>query len=207
MDGGLREIIFWVIFLSVALLLIYSQLVISKPAIVAPPSPVSEYLPDIVKTQKDAILFYENITYEKLKASPGKRFLYGLGEYSGPIFKENLVKEGAFQTALQDIINSLENKKEELKQIASQKGFTDLNSSIDKMFLTLYQYLSNDASLVVTYKIWKKLSNQILTYYYLVLFDDEYALAIVELYSTEEVAKFKDKGLDLQELWRTLFNK
>ncbi|MFN3691385.1 MAG: hypothetical protein ACK4R7_00710 [Fervidobacterium sp.] len=208
MDNSLKEIVFWGIFVSIALLLLYGQMLVSTPAVeVTKPSQISEYLPDISKTEKDAVLFYENNTFEKLKEIPKRKFVYGLGEYSGPAFSENSVKDGAFQTSLQSIIDTLEIKKEDLKKAVVEKGFSELAAYVNDIFQVIYQYLSNDSSLVIIYKIWKKSSGPVLTYYYLTLFDDEYALTIIELYASEQMEKFEEKGLNFKELWKTIFNK
>ncbi|MFN3327967.1 MAG: hypothetical protein ACK40U_03805, partial [Fervidobacterium pennivorans] len=62
------------------------------------------------------------------------------------------------------------------------------------------------SSLVIIYKIWKKLSGPVLTYYYLTLFDDEYALTLIELYASEKMQEFETRGLNFKELWNTVFN-
>jgi len=205
---NIQEIVFWSIFLVIASLLILGQVLITTPTKNTPQPPqVVEYFPDISKDDKDVSLIYENTTYaEKLKELSNKRPIYGLGEYSGPSFNENMVKDGALQTSYQNIIKELENKKELIKKIIVANGQEALSDSVDKIFPILHQLLSNDTSLAVIYRIWRKEKGQVVTYYILTIFDDYYALALLKSIASDILIEFSNNNIDFEAIWKQVFN-
>lgn len=206
---NIQEIVFWSIFLIIASLLVVGQVLITNPTKNIPTPPqVVEYFPDVSKTDREAVLIYENTTYaEKLVELSDKKPIYGLGEYSGPSFIENMVKEGALQTAYQHIIKELDIKKEEIKKSLA-KDFEDkkLEEYVDKLFSLIYQFLSNDSSLAVVYRIWRKERGQIVTYYMLTIFDDKYAIALLKSVGSDILNEFTDRDINFELIWQKTFN-
>lgn len=201
-----QEIVFWSIFLIIASLLIVGQVLFTNPARNVPPPQVVEYFPDVSKSDKEAALIYENATYaEKLKEISNRQPVYGLGEYSGPSFNENMVKDGALQTAYQNIIKELENKKDQIKKSLTPTGKELLLSNVDKIFSIIYQFISNDVSLTVVYRIWKKEKGQVVTYYILTIFDDNYAYALLKSVASDTLLDFYNNNVDIEAVWRKAF--
>lgn len=205
---NIQEIVFWSIFLVIASLLVLGQVLITNPRKNIPQPPqVVEYFPDISKTDKEASLIYENAAYaEKLKELSNKRPIYGLGEYSGPSFNENMVKDGALQTAYQNIIRELENKKELIKKAIIASGKESFVGNVDKIFPIIYQLISNDVSLAVIYRIWRKEKGQVVTYYILTIFDDNYAYALLKSIASDILLEFANSNIDFETFWRKAFN-
>lgn len=202
----MQELIFWLIFSVVAATLIFTQVAITVPKpVVSQPSKVE--LPDVAKKDNDVQLIYENeVISEKLsKLSQERITIYALGEFSGPAFNEKSVKEGALQVAFQVLISELELLKNSLLQqlnsvLKGEKNEALLVRTVE-LFEQLYQRLPLDGSLAVTYKIWRKGKGEVTTYYYLVLFDDEYARSLIESIGTDLVQQLQDYDISFKELW------
>ncbi|WP_448376711.1 hypothetical protein [Fervidobacterium sp.] len=206
----MQELVFWIIFTLVASVLFVTQFLSTSSA----PSPVvvepaiQELLPDVSKTQQDAILIYENNVFsEKLNNIPaGKKIVFALGQFSGPAFDEKTVKEGALQTAYQKLIYELDEIKDNLIERLRKEFDLDFSDQLDELFRNLYRLMPSDESLVFIYKIWKKSSGEVITYYYLVVFDDEYCLTVLEVLGWELMQQLQDKGIEFREIWKEQFN-
>jgi transcriptional accessory protein Tex/SPT6 len=208
----MQELIFWLIFSVVAATLIITQTVAltERPTI---PQLTKVELPDLRKKDANAQLVYENeILSEKLSKFPeGKVIIYSLGEFSGPTFNEKSVKEGAQQIAFQGLITHLETVKknliEQLVSIFNAEKEKIISVKIAEMFDQLYQRIPFDDILAVTYRIWKKSNGEIATYYYLVIFDDEYARILIESVATDLIQELQTYGISFSDLWRKAINK
>lgn len=212
---NIQEFVFWGIFLLIASVLIIGQLLTTNTQKITPvPPQLMEYFPDVSKTDKEALLIYENTVYtEKLKEMSDKKPIYGLGEYTGPSFNEVTIKDGAFQIAFQAIIKELNKKKDEIKKslltdsVSSSQDYDDYINYVDRIFLVIYQNLSTDNSLTITYRIWKKEKGPIVTYYILSVFQDDYALALVKSTLPEIFVEFSKKSVNFEQIWQNVFNK
>ncbi|MGC8820202.1 MAG: hypothetical protein ACP5KD_05495 [Fervidobacterium sp.] len=204
-----REIVFWSIFLTIAVILLTGQIVVNivdtmKPVVISPS--VSETLPDISKEKKNAVLVYENnAVNDKLEKLLQKGVIYGLSEYSGPDFNEQIIKDGAIQLSYQEIIKKLEQKKELIKKSLSEQVRDVLYPIVDSIFTTLYQLISEDSSLGIIYKIWKEDKGQIVTYYVLTIFDDDYGFSLLYSVAYDSISKFEEISLDFSQLWHEVF--
>ena len=58
-----------------------------------------------------------------------------------------------------------------------------------------------------TYKIWQKNSGELTTYYILILFDDEYAMILIQNFFFDTLMTMKTDGLDFESLWKSAFTK
>jgi len=206
----MRETIFWVIFSTVAVALLFTQVLstsISKPSI-QPPEEIKHMLPDVSKLDKNASLVYENYVLTKRleQLSNEKKIIYGLGDYTGPQFSISVVKEGAKQNALQEIMDLLEQIKLNIKAKITKEQSDKYSQTIDDIFAAIYQQLSSsEGTLVNTYKIWQKNNGELMTYYMLILFDDEYAMILVQNLFFDTLAAMKADGLDFESLWTSAF--
>jgi len=206
----MRETIFWVIFSTVAVALLFTQVLstsISKPSI-QPPEEIKQMLPDVSKLDKNASLVYENYVLTKRleQLSNEKKIIYGLGDYTGPQFSISVVKEGAKQNALQEIMDLLELTKLNIKAKITKEQSDKYSQTIDDIFAAIYQQLSSsEGTLVNTYKIWQKNNGELMTYYRLILFDDAYAMILVQNLFFDTLAAMKADGLDFESLWTSAF--
>jgi len=208
----MQELIFWLIFSVVAATLIITQTVAltERPTV---PQLTKVELPDLRKKDPDAQLIYENeILSEKLSKFPeGKVIIYSLGEFSGPTFNEKSVREGAQQIAFQGLIAHLETVKnkliEQLLSIFNAEKGKIISVKIAELFDQLYQRIPFDEVLAVTYRIWKKSNGEVATYYYLVIFDDEYARILIESVATDLIQELQSYGISFSDLWRKAINK
>jgi len=206
----MRETIFWVIFSTVAVALLFTQVLstsISKPSI-QPPEEIKQMLPDVSKLDKNASLVYENYVLTKRleQLSNEKKIIYGLGDYTGPQFSISVVKEGAKQNALQEIMDLLEQTKLNIKAKITKEQSDKYSQTIDDIFAAIYQQLSSsEGTLVNTYKIWQKNNGELMTYYMLILFDDEYAMILVQNLFFDTLTTMKADGLDFESLWTSAF--
>ncbi|AFG35099.1 hypothetical protein Ferpe_0990 [Fervidobacterium pennivorans DSM 9078] len=203
----MQELIFWLIFSIVAATLIITQTVAvtSKPTV---PQLTSIELPDLSKKDPDAQLIYENeILSEKLsKFLEGKVVIYSLGESSGPTFNEKSIREGAQQIAYQGLIAELETVKNSLTaqviSLFNEERAKTMSTRIAELFDQLYLRITFDDVLAVTYKIWKKSKGEVTTYYYLVIFDDEYARILIESLATDLIQELQTYGVPFKDLWQ-----
>uniref|UniRef100_A0A7V4KCG3 Uncharacterized protein n=1 Tax=Fervidobacterium pennivorans TaxID=93466 RepID=A0A7V4KCG3_FERPE len=203
----MQELIFWLIFSIVAATLIITQTVVitERPAV---PQLTNVELPDLSKKGPDAQLIYENeILSEKLsKFLEGKVVIYSLGEFSGPTFNEKGIRDGAQQIAYQGLITELETVKNSLiAQVISlfdEERAKTMGTKIAELFDQLYQRIAFDDALAVTYKIWKKSKGEVTTYYYLVIFDDEYARILIESVATDIIQELQTYGVPFKDLWQ-----
>jgi len=203
----MQELIFWLIFSIVAATLIITQTVVitSKPTV---PQLTNVELPDLSKKDPDAQLIYENeILSEKLsKFLKGRVVIYSLGEFSGPTFNEKSIREGAQQIAYQGLIAELETVKNSLiAQVISlfnEERAKTMSTRIAELFDQLYLRITFDDVLAVTYKIWKKSKGEVTTYYYLVIFDDEYARILIESLATDLIQELQTYGVPFKDLWQ-----
>jgi transcriptional accessory protein Tex/SPT6 len=208
----MQELIFWLIFSVVAATLIITQTVAltERPTV---PQLTKVELPDLRKKDANAHLIYENeILSEKLSKFPeGKVIIYSLGEFSGPTFNEKSAREGAQQIAFQGLITHLETVKnnliEQLVSIFNAEKEKIISVKIAELFDQLYQRIPFDDVLAVTYRIWKKNNGEVVTYYYLVIFDDEYARILVESLATDIIQELQSYGISFSDLWRKAINK
>jgi len=153
-------------------------------------------------------LVYENYVLTKRleQLSNEKKIIYGLGDYTGPQFSISVVKEGAKQNALQEIMDLLEQTKLNIKAKITKEQSDKYSQTIDDIFAAIYQQLSSsEGTLVNTYKIWQKNNGELMTYYMLILFDDEYAMILVQNLFFDTLAAMKADGLDFESLWTSAF--
>jgi len=208
----MQEAIFWVIFSAVAAVLLFTQVLstnISKPN-VQPPEEIKQVLPDVSKSDKNANLVYENYVLTKRldQLAEEKKIIYGLGDYTGPQFNISVVKEGAKQNALQEIMDLLEQVKINIKAKITKEQSDKYSQTIDDIFSAIYEQLSaSEGTLVNTYKIWQKNSGELTTYYILILFDDEYAMILIQNFFFDTLMTMKTDGLDFESLWKSAFTK
>ncbi|HOJ94215.1 MAG TPA: hypothetical protein PK390_03170 [Fervidobacterium nodosum] len=207
----IKEIVFWSIFLTMAILLFTGQLVLNVQENVKP-STISEkieYLPDITKKNEKAVLVYENIGFsEKLSELSKKGITYGFGEYSGPSFNEDALKDSAIQIAYQEIIKKLDERKEKIKQSIKMEDKTkeeELLKIVDDIFSRLYQFIPEDNSLAIVYRIWKEDKKEVLSYYILAIFDTEYAFSLINSIFQDEISKFEEYGIKFEKLWSLMY--
>jgi len=206
----MQELVFWIIFTLVASVLSITQFLSTSstlsPVVVEPA--IQELFPDVSKTQQDAILIYENNVFsEKLNNIPaGKKLVFALGEFTGPAFDEKTVKEGALQTAYQKLINELDEVKDNLIVRLRKEFDLDFSNQLDELFRNLYRLMTSDESLTFIYKIWTKSSGEVITYYYLIVFDDEYCLTVLEVLGWELMQQLQGKGIEFREIWKEQFN-
>lgn len=203
----MQELIFWAIFLTVALALVFTQYSLQSSQVIRQPElrQLNELLPDPTKTDPELELVYENtVTLAKLTEVLGKKdILLGLGSSSGPDLRQAYVRESARQVALQELI-----KKLELKQAGLEARLPEeLKQPLREIFESLYGSLTTEEdALVSTVRIWKKVNGEIVTYHFLLAFDDEYALAFVKQRRAEAVEKIERGSLnDFTRLWRETF--
>ncbi|MGB9796412.1 hypothetical protein MNL76_08835 [Fervidobacterium riparium] len=208
----MQELIFWLIFGVVATTLLFTQVLVTIPKEpVALPS-VQEVIPDVGKSDPSVSLVYENnVLTNRLNdwvKDKKSKVIYGLGQASGPNFNERTVKESALQTAYQKVIESIDElQKEILQKIVSQnpakKEFYAENLKL--VFDKLYQHITSDESLAPVFKIWTKSSGEVITYYYIVILDDEYSLSIMKVFAYDFFEMLKNDGIDFDMLWRNEF--
>jgi hypothetical protein len=203
----MQELVFWIIFSIVASVLLVSQFFVTLPTVPQVQPEKEELLPDVSKTEREAELVYENYVFsEKLSKIPeGKKIIYALGEFSGPSFDERIVKDGARQTAYQRLMTELDGIKDSISSKVLQKAGLDFSNYLDELFKNIYQRLLFDESLAVVYKIWKKTSGEVITYYYLVVFDDNYGLTIIEAIGSELIKELYEKGISFEDIWKAEF--
>ncbi|MEN3041824.1 MAG: hypothetical protein ABDH59_00725, partial [Fervidobacterium sp.] len=91
--------------------------------------------------------------------------------------------------------------------ISVSQDYDEYINYVDKIFLVIYQNLSTDSSLTITYRIWKKEKGPIITYYILSVFQDDYALALVKSTLPEIFVEFSKKSVNFERIWQNVFNK
>ncbi|MGQ9856317.1 MAG: hypothetical protein ACUVQF_06230 [Fervidobacterium sp.] len=208
----MQELIFWLIFGVVATTLLFTQVLVTIPKEPVVSPSVQEIIPDVGKSDPSVFLVYENtVLTNRLNEwinEKKSRIIYGLGQASGPSFDERKVKEAALQTAYQKVIEALDELQKEIlgkiaAQIPEKEGFYTEN--LQQLFGRMYQYITSDESLAPVLKIWAKSSGEVITYYYIVILDDEYSLSIMKVFAYEFFEMLKSDGIDFDGLWRDAF--
>ncbi len=207
----IKEIVFWSIFLTIAILLFTGQVVLKVQENVKPNVMTEkiEYLPDITIKNEKAVLVYENIGFsDKLSELSKKGIIYGFGECSGPSFNEGAVKDSAIQIAYQEIIKKLDERKEKIKQSIKMEDKTkeeELLKIVDDIFSRLYQFIPEDNSLAIVYRIWKEDKKEVLSYYVLAIFDTEYAFSLINSIFQDDISKFEEYGVKFEKIWSLVY--
>lgn len=203
----MQEIIFWIIFIGVAIALLVTQYLVQVPRQPVQPEvkKLETVLPDAAKKDPNAKLIYENsVILEKLGSVLEKReIVFALGTAAGPNFKAQFVRESARQNAFQEIIGKLEGKKSNMESRLPKEA----KPKVDELFQTIFNFITvEDGAMINTVRIWESAKGDIVTYHFLMAFDEEYTLAFIRQRVPELVEELEKSGsVDFAELWLGLF--
>ncbi len=136
---------------------------------------------------------------DKLSNSSNHKVLYGFGKASGPKELDLQVREESKQSALQKIVEILDEKvKTNIKENLSE----DYVNKLDEIFEELYAFL-NDSSvgITTTFVMWKKETEEIVYYSVVIIFDCDTALNYVKVNYGSFVDQLSEEGIDFEKLW------